>query len=134
MIRIGIIAPYEGFKEQIEVIYPEEVASGMFYIEPLPASLDDFPRQAKRMEKMGFDALIVRGGTYEIMQPIVSIPVVQIPIALLDVLDALSHSQQYKKRIVVVLRATNCMSLERVIPYTKYEFDLVRFEQDEAVN
>ena len=131
MIRIGIIAPYEEFYQQIQTLFPHEIECGGIYVESLSPSLDEFSVQAKRLESMGLDAIIARGGTYEIIRPAVSIPVVQIPIALIDVMDALVRAQTYSKKIIVVLRSTNCISLESVRDAIGYDFELVRYERDE---
>lgn len=131
MVRIGIIAPYSGFSEQVKYLLPREFAEGHFYIEPPPASWNDLPAYAQRMESMGLDAIIARGGTYELIRQAVSIPVVQIPIALPDLMDALVRAQSFKQQVIVVLRSTNCLSLETVRPAIGYEFELIRYDQDE---
>lgn len=130
MSRIGIIAPTAEFAQLVRRCFSDELEQGSIVVEPLTIQLDQFVAQAQRMEASGADAIIARGGNYEIIRDEVSIPVVQIPITAVDVIPALQKAARLEKKIVLVLRSTNCISLEKIRESLRYDFELFRYEND----
>ena len=90
-IRVMVIAPYEGLKESVMAVAPA-------YKDRLDitVTLGDLSRGtlvARDAEKKGYDVIISRGGTAEMIGKSVSIPVINIDISGYDYMRAIKLAE-----------------------------------------
>lgn len=99
--RIGIIANDIEMKALIEEMYPEEVASGEFYIDILEE--ERMEHQAGSLEEKGVNVIIARGGPYRHAVGVVEVPIVHMKITAADILQALKEAMETGKIPVLVI-------------------------------
>ncbi|WNF36303.1 PrpR N-terminal domain-containing protein [Bacillaceae bacterium IKA-2] len=87
MIKVLVIAPYEGLLELTKEI-AEEIND--IAIDTKLGNLDDAIKIAKLAEMQGYDVIISRGGTASMIEEIVSIPVINIQVSGYDVLSIIT--------------------------------------------
>ena len=99
VIKVFVIAPYHGLGQLIK-----ETALAFPNIEVhveegnLEAGID----LAKHAEAEGYSAILSRGGTGELVAPLISLPVYNIPVSGYDVLRSISLARNYKGGKAVV--------------------------------
>lgn len=99
--KIGIIASDSELKESIVSLFPKEVDSGEIIIDILdPATMEE---QGRILENKGAKAIIARSGGYRYTVGRVSVPVINLKITTLDILQAIKKSGKSHKDIVLVI-------------------------------
>ncbi|MCY8370507.1 PrpR N-terminal domain-containing protein [Bacillus haynesii] len=97
-MKVMAIAPYEGLKElMIQVAGGED-----FEFEAASGDLEKGVELAKQAEANGTDLIISRGGTAELIQQEVSIPVVDIEVSGYDMLRVLTLAKGYPGKAAIV--------------------------------
>lgn len=97
-MKVMAIAPYEGLKELMV-----QVAGGEnFEFEAASGDLEKGVELAKQAEANGTDLIISRGGTAELIQQEVSIPVVDIEVSGYDMLRVLTLAKGYPGKAAIV--------------------------------
>lgn len=92
-IKIMAIAPYEGLKELLVKIgarYSEQAE-----VDVVVGDLREGVEQARAAEAAGYDIIISRGGTAEMMAQYVSIPVVNVEVSGYDFLRAITTAKNF---------------------------------------
>ncbi len=97
-MKILAIAPYEGLKELITQLAKKEKLDITTEIGDLNQGLS----LAKAAKKQGFDIIISRGGTAELIQRELSIPVVEIEVSGYDMLRVLTLVKKYPGKTAIV--------------------------------
>lgn len=97
-MKVLAIAPYEGLKELII-----ELGSNQdFEIHVEVGDLEKGVELASRAADQGFDIIISRGGTAELIQKKVSIPVIEIEVSGYDMLRVLTLVRDYPGKAAIV--------------------------------
>ncbi|MFC4324305.1 sigma-54-dependent Fis family transcriptional regulator [Litchfieldia salsa] len=97
-MRALAIAPYEGLKELII----ELGRSQDFEIQVEVGDLEKGVELASRAADQGFDIIISRGGTAELIQKKISIPVIEIEVSGYDMLRVLTLVRDYPGKAAIV--------------------------------
>lgn len=111
MLKIGIIAPYEGLKEVATKISAshQEV---MINVES--ADLEEAVEPARRLEEQGYHVLVSRGGTAQILRERSSLPVVEIDVSGYDILRTLLLFKDSKDPIELIGFPNVCHGVNQV--------------------
>lgn len=98
-IKILAIAPYEGLKDLIN-----DVAQDMQNIEvhALVADMLEGVEAAKAMQYKGYDAIMSRAGTAELIREITELPVVDIKLSAIDMMRSIKLAQNYSGKFAIV--------------------------------
>lgn len=97
-MKVFAIAPYEGLKESII----ELGRSQDFEIHVEVGDLEKGVELASRAADQGYDIIISRGGTAELIQKKVSIPVIEIEVSGYDMLRVLTLVKDYPGKAAIV--------------------------------
>jgi transcriptional regulator, propionate catabolism operon regulatory protein len=97
-VKVLAIAPYEGLKELIIDLGRNQE----FEIHVEVGDLEKGVELASRAEGQGFDIIISRGGTAELIQKKVSIPVIEIEVSGYDMLRVLTLVKDYPGKAAFV--------------------------------
>ncbi|MEH7494733.1 sigma-54-dependent Fis family transcriptional regulator [Neobacillus niacini] len=97
-MKVFAIAPYEGLKE----IIMELGRNQDFEIHVEVGDLEKGVELASRAADQGFDIIISRGGTAELIQKKVSIPVIEIEVSGYDMLRVLTLVRDYPGKAAIV--------------------------------
>ena len=97
--RILAIAPYEGMRGVLE-----ETAHGMEDVEItiFVADLASGAQLVEQHQNEGYDAIVSRGGTAELINAVATIPVVEIPVSAFDMLRVVQLTRGFDGRMAVV--------------------------------
>ena len=95
-----VIAPYPGLKELIQAMVENEINGHDVQVEI--GDLQQGVEIAKLAEKDGIDVIISRGGTAELIQKEVNIPVIDIEVSGYDLLRVLTLIKDYTGKKAVV--------------------------------
>lgn len=97
-MKVLAIAPYEGLKELIIELGRNQD----FEIHVEVGDLEKGVKLASRAAEQGFDIIISRGGTAELIQKKVSIPVIEIEVSGYDMLRVLTLVKDYPGKAAIV--------------------------------
>lgn len=92
-IRVMAIAPYEGLKELLTKIRERYI--DRMEVDVVVGDLREGVAHARTAEERGYDIIISRGGTAEMISQRVSIPVVNIEVSGYDYLRAIATAQNF---------------------------------------
>lgn len=98
-IKLLGIAPYEELNNSMNVVgnqFPN-VQTDIF-----TADLIEGQRLASKLYPAGYDAIISRGGTANLIRQAVSIPVIDVSISVYDILGAIRLAENYTKNFAIV--------------------------------
>lgn len=98
-MKILAIAPYAGLGE---LIGETAKTRGDVEVHTHVANMQEGVEIARSLQHNGYDAIISRAGTAELIERIASIPVIGVPISVLDMLRAIRLAQNYAGRFAVV--------------------------------
>lgn len=99
MFKMMVIAPYEGLSK---LVLAEKDRYSDFLIDVETGDLQEGVEIARRAEKEGYDVILSRGGTAEIIEANVNIPVVSIQVSGYDLLRVVRLSQNYTGALALV--------------------------------
>lgn len=99
VIHTLVIAPYEGIR--IPILQAAE-AFPRLQLDVRIADLDEGVALVERMDLSIYDVIVSRGGTAQLIRPMVALPVVDIEISMYDVLKAMRLASSYGDRYAVV--------------------------------
>lgn len=111
MLKIGIIAPYQGLKEvanKISASHQEVI------IDVQSADLEEAVEPARHLEEQGYHVLISRGGTAQILRERSSLPVVEIDVSGYDILRTLLLFKDSKNPIELIGFPNVCHGVNKV--------------------
>ncbi|MBB6448712.1 transcriptional regulator with PAS, ATPase and Fis domain [Geomicrobium halophilum] len=121
-IKIGIIAPYPGLKTLAENMAKEYLD---FEATVQEADLHEGIPVVQRFEKEGYEIIISRGGTANIVRQHTSLPVVEIDVSGYDIMRTLMLIKDYQWQVEMVGFPNVCQGVIEVsrlmnidIPYT----------------
>ncbi|RKL63832.1 PAS domain S-box protein [Thermoanaerobacteraceae bacterium SP2] len=98
MNNILLIAPYEDLEKTAKDVIKEYNLK----VDVIQGNLSDGASIAKHAEEKGVEVIISRGGTYQSIKNVVSIPVVEIQVSAFDILRALKDLLDYRGPIGIV--------------------------------
>lgn len=98
---IGIIASDIELKQRIERLYSSDIENGNIIIDIL--NLDLLEEQGKILVEKGAQAIIGRGGGYNLILDTVNVPVIPLNMKVIDLLKYIKVASTYSKKIVLVL-------------------------------
>ena len=98
--KILVVAPYEGLLELFATILPRY--SDRIEIETVVGNLEEGLKKARKAEEQGFDAIISRGGTTEMIRAEVSLPVIDIEVSGYDYIRAIKMASNYSGKSALV--------------------------------
>lgn len=98
-IKILVIAPYKSLQATME-----KLANNRTDIELtiFVGDLLEGVKIAKKFNSSSYDIIISRGGTAELLQESVSIPVIEIPLTIYDILRTIKLSENYNSKHAIV--------------------------------
>ncbi len=129
-IRILGIAPYEGLKKMMinaAAEYPQ------VDLEVLVGDMEDGLKAAQGKEDQGFDLIISRGGTAQLLRKNLNIPVIEIEISLYDILCTLKLAEGRLNRLALVSFAKTASHARRLCSVLGYSIDIYTLETKEDV-
>jgi transcriptional regulator with PAS, ATPase and Fis domain len=98
-IKVLAIAPYEGLKELMQNTAAErEDIDLQVYVGDLAAGAE----LAGSVQDIGYDVIISRGGTAEMIEKIAHIPVIEIRLSEYDMMRAIKLAQNYSGKFAIV--------------------------------
>ncbi|PTM56549.1 sigma-54-dependent Fis family transcriptional regulator [Desmospora activa] len=97
-MKVMAIAPYEGLKELLLQLGEDEP----FDLQVEYGDLEEGVHLAKQAVNNGTDIIISRGGTAELIQKVVSIPVIDIEVSGYDLLRVLTLVKEYTGKTAIV--------------------------------
>lgn len=98
-VKILAIAPYEGMKNMMETIARQR---DDFELDVFVGDLQHGVEIVKTLDLFDYDVIISRGGTAEMIRPLVSIPLLEIALTHYDILSAIRLAQNYSGRFAIV--------------------------------
>lgn len=99
-IKILGIAPYDELKHSMRTVAQQ---FNEFSIDLFTANLTEGQELAQKLSTEGeYDIIISRGGTAELIQEVVDIPVIDISISIYDILSSIQMAQSYTENIAIV--------------------------------
>lgn len=99
MIKMLVIAPYKGLKELIQSLSPQY---RQFDIRTAVANLDDGVKAAVRGEQDGYQFILSRGGTAELIERSVTIPVIRIDISGYDYIRIITLASGFSGKAAMI--------------------------------
>ncbi|CAM4176449.1 hypothetical protein AT575_09375 [Streptococcus penaeicida] len=99
LIKILGIAPYEELKLSMASV-AREIEN--VELDLYTADLEEGQKLAKELSTNGYDAIISRGGTANLIEQVVSIPVIDVSISIYDILSAIKLAHNYTDNIAIV--------------------------------
>ncbi|MCI1966464.1 MAG: PrpR N-terminal domain-containing protein [Oscillospiraceae bacterium] len=99
MIKMLVIAPYDGLKELIQSLSSQYQ---QFDIHTAVANLDDGVKVAERGEQEGYQLILSRGGTAELIECCVSIPVIRIDISGYDYIRMITLANGFSGKAAMI--------------------------------
>lgn len=98
-VRVLGIAPYEGMKRAMEHAAEEDP---FLQLDVFIGDLEEGVSIAKEHAQEGYDCIISRGGTAELIRHVTDVPVIEIQISVYDVLRAIKLAENYSKLYAIV--------------------------------
>lgn len=98
-IKVLAVAPYDGLRAALEKAaaeYPQ------LLLDTCTGDLEEGAELVKRGEMDGYDVILSRGGTAELIREMTDIPVVSIRCSVYDVLRAIQMAENYAKEYALV--------------------------------
>ena len=99
-LKALVIAPYERMRTPL--MQAAEAFEGRLALDVQIGDLEDGAALAQQLDLSGYDVIISRGGTTELIRPLVELPVVDIAITPYDVLKTLRLAAGHHERYAVV--------------------------------
>lgn len=127
MKKIILIAPIWEVYESAKKIILEK---GYQNIETYCATLEEGLTIAKKMERLGAEVIISRGGTYQLIKESLKIPVVEIHGSVYDILRALRGIDKNKK-VGVVGYERLIRGIEELSHFLNYDFVKIEIDKQE---
>lgn len=98
-IKLLGIAPYEELNNSMNVVGKQ---FENVHVDIFTADLIEGRRLASSLYQSGYDAIISRGGTANLIRQAVSIPVIDVSISIYDILGAIRLAENYTKNFAIV--------------------------------
>jgi PAS domain S-box-containing protein len=127
MNNILLIAPYE----ELEKTAKEVVMEHGLQVDVIQGNLSDGSNIAKRAEEKGVEVIISRGGTYQAIKNVVSIPVIEIQVSAFDILRALKDLLDYRGPIGIVGYENVVFGIDTLIDVLGLDLIRVIFKNEE---
>jgi PAS domain S-box-containing protein len=127
MNNILLIAPYE----ELEKTAKEVVMEHSLQVDVIQGNLSDGSNIAKRAEEKGVEVIISRGGTYQAIKNVVSIPVIEIQVSAFDILRALKDLLDYRGPIGIVGYENVVFGIDTLIDVLGLDLIRVIFKNEE---
>jgi PAS domain S-box-containing protein len=122
-----LIAPYE----ELEKTAKEVVMEHSLQVDVIQGNLSDGSNIAKRAEEKGVEVIISRGGTYQAIKNVVSIPVIEIQVSAFDILRALKDLLDYRGPIGIVGYENVVFGIDTLIDVLGLDLIRVIFKNEE---
>lgn len=132
IIKVTVITPYDELKNLVDSVINEneynlELCS---YV----GDLEEGVRLAKDAEKNGTDIIISRGGTAELIEEVVSVPVVEIEISSYDMLCVVALLKDYPGKVAMVGFPSIAEATKTICTLLDIEMDIFVIHDEEEVN
>jgi transcriptional regulator with PAS, ATPase and Fis domain len=98
-IKTLAIAPYKGLKDLINELAKERQE---LEVDTFVADMLDGVELAKSVKDKGYDAIISRAGTADMIREISALPVIDIKLSVIDMMRAIKLAQNYLGQFVIV--------------------------------
>ena len=98
-IRVLAIMPYEGMRTS--VLRAAE-SFGALRVDAHTGDLEEGVAIVRRMNLAGYDVILSRGGTADLIREATDLPVVEIPVSVYDLLRTIKLSENYAERCAIV--------------------------------
>ncbi|SDI79596.1 sigma-54-dependent transcriptional regulator [Alteribacillus bidgolensis] len=121
-MKIGIIAPYEGMAQRAKSL---EVNNNHLTIRVETGDLREALTPLAEMEKEGFQTIISRGGTAQLIREHTTLPVIEIGVSGYDILRLIMMARQWGESVELIGFPNVCSGFQEMmdilnihIPYT----------------
>ncbi|MDR3254996.1 MAG: PrpR N-terminal domain-containing protein [Synergistaceae bacterium] len=124
------VAPYEGLRDLLQ-----QVARTRADIE-LTVFLGDLSKgveQVRAVQDMGYDVILSRGGTAEMIQEVANLPVVEIDVSGFDVLRSIRLAQNYSGPFAIVGFSSITSSARTLCDLLQYKIDIFTIRSENEV-
>lgn len=98
-LKILAVAPYNGLKDLINEVAKER---NDLVVDTVEADMLEGVEVVKALKDKGYDAIISRAGTAELIRTVTDLPVIDIKLSIIDMLMAIKLAQNYVGRFVIV--------------------------------
>ena len=135
MKKIFAVAPLPSIEENIKTVYRErihELSCDIRVVNSL-GILDAVPSFVQEAREWGADVIVSRGGTAQLINKLIDIPVILIQVTALDILEALGRAKPYSEHVGVAGIDNiiyECESLNEYLGTTLKEIVLYNREED----
>ena len=99
MVKLLGIAPYE---ELMSAMTQVSQQFEQLEIDLYTADLDEATKLIKQLSLENYDAIISRGGTAKLLRKNASLPVIDIPISIYDILGAIKLANNYTEHFAII--------------------------------
>ncbi|MDR1977957.1 MAG: PrpR N-terminal domain-containing protein [Synergistaceae bacterium] len=128
-IKILAIAPYEGLRDLLSQISKtrDDIDLSVFL-----GDLSKGLEQVQAVEDAGYEVILSRGGTAEMIQAVANVPVVEIGVSGFDVLRSIRLAQNYSRSFAIVGFPSITNSARTLCDLLQYRIDVftIRVEND----
>lgn len=129
--KIGIIASDRELEKVIKELYRKEVENGEILIDILDA--ENIENQGRILEKRGAKAIIARSGGYRHTVGKVSVPVIHLKIATMDILQAIKKASCFNKDIILLISDIEYFDYEEWKDILNREIIVERFHSKDEI-
>ncbi|MBF7095637.1 sigma-54-dependent Fis family transcriptional regulator [Alkalibacter mobilis] len=130
-IRILAIAPYEGLKDLInEVSQENDLLKVTSYI----ADMKEGALLAKEMQHKGYDIILSRAGTAQLIRQVSELPVIDIKLSILDMMRAIKLAQGYSGKFAIVGYKTITKIAYQICELLQYNIQIKTVSETEEIN
>lgn len=98
-IRVLAIAPYEGM---LTALLRAAESFSTLWVDAYTGDLEEGAAIVRRMNLAGYDVVLSRGGTADLIREATELPVVEIPASVYDLLRTIKLSENYAERCAIV--------------------------------
>lgn len=131
-IKVAVITPYEELKNLVESVVKEKDYN--FELCTYVGDLEEGVKFAREVEKKGVDIIISRGGTAELIEEVVSVPVIEIEISSYDMLCIVTLLKDYPGKVAMVGFPSIAEATRTICTLLDIEMDIFVIHDKEEVN
>jgi transcriptional regulator with PAS, ATPase and Fis domain len=130
-IKVLVIAPYLGLKELINDISKE---INNFEVDTYISDMYDGLMLSQKLEHKGYDLILSRAGTAELIRKESALPVIDIKISVLDMMKAIKLAQSYSGNFAIVGFETITKIAKQICELLQYEIKINTINHAEEID